>query len=304
MKMKRGIKKFLEVCYFTGTILIGLAFIAFVAYLIVLGMVSFAKGIKLRPADLPADTPSEGVAWVMPEAGEVPVWLSPVCAGEAETAVWLDSYTEGDGPAPEWWNPGEPMAAEWVDHSGDGNKMVDADHFPDATKMVDSQVDGNALQSDAVDYNAHPPIGIDPGGVDWNLCTTVWGWDGHGAEAWELDLYARIVYLEFWGTSPECCEAGADSILQLWDSGYFGDTLGGVLSARAENGSLVYTTYGFVWDAEYDPDGLAEIWELCEERFMNGPEWGAEFFQLYGFPEWAVPCYEIDGVYFSTGKGW
>ena len=74
--------------------------------------------------------------------------------------------------------------------------------------------------------------------------------------------------------------------------------------ARAENGALVYTTYGFVWDAEYDPDGLAYMRELCEERFYNGPEWGAEFFQLYGFPEWAVPCYEIDGVYFSTGKGW
>lgn len=276
--MKSRIQKFLEVCCFTGTIIIGLAFIAFVAYLIALGMVSFIKGVKLRPADLPADTPSEGVAWIMPEAGEVPVWLSPVCAGEAETAYMLDSYTEGDGPAPEWWRPDEPMSAEWEDH------------FPDAAKMMEAE--------------PHPPVGVDPGGIDYNLCTTLWGWNGHGAEAWELDLYARIVYLEFWGTSRECCEAGADSILRLWESGYFGNTLGGVLSARAENGSLVYTTYGFVWDAEYDPDGLAEMRELCEERFTGGPEWGAEFFQLYGFPEWAVPMYEIDGVYFSTGKGW
>jgi hypothetical protein len=266
--MKRAIKKFLEMCCITGTILIGLAFIAFVGYLIALGMGVFIKGVKLRPVDIPADTPSDGVAWVMPESAEAAVWMAPACAENEMATYMLDTYTEGDGPAPEWWRPDEPMSAVWVA------------------------------------AEPHPPVGIDLGGVDWNVCTTVWGWDGHGAEAWELDLYARIVYLEFWGTSPECCEAGADSILRLWDSGYFGDTLGGVLSARAENGSLVYTTYRFVWDADYDPDGLAEMRELCESRFMNGPEWGAEFFQLYGFPEWAVPMYEIDGVYFSTGKGW
>lgn len=245
-----------------------------------------------RPADdLPPAEPAEGVAWIMPESGEAAVWLSGVCADEADTAYMLEEYTEGDSPVPAWWNPEEEMAVEWEADVTD-------------ISVGDINVPCNAPQPDAVDYNAHPPVGIDPGGIDWNLCSTVWGWDGHGAEAWELDLYARIVYLEFWGTSPECCEAGADSILRLWDSGYFGDTLGGVLSARAENGALVYTTYGFVWDAEYDPDGLAEMRELCEERFLNGPEWGAEFFQLYGFPAWAVPCYEIDGVYFSTGKGW
>lgn len=272
-----------------------------ILFCIIIGIFGILCGIAaivdLRPADeLPPDTPSEGVAWIMPESGEASVWLSPVCAGEAETAVWLDHYTEGDGPAPEWYRPEEPMSAEWT--------AGVTDIYVGDMNVRDINVPCNAQQSDSVGYNPHPPVGIDPGGIDWNLCTTVWGWDGHGAEAWELDLYARIVYLEFWGTSRECCEAGADSILQLWDSGYFGDTLGGILSARAENGALVYTTYGFVWDAEYDPDGLAETRELCEERFMNGPEWGAEFFQLYGFPDWAVPCYEIDGVYFSTGKGW
>ncbi len=296
--MKSKIETILDWLAYIGLAVMGIAALAAVVVLILFGIVKFLEIISLRPADdlPPADTPSEGVAWVMPEAGEVPVWLSPVCAGEAERAVRLDHYTEGDGPAPEWWRPEEPMSAEWTAGVTDiyvGDKNV-----------RDINVPCNAQQSDTVDYNPHPPIGIDPGGVDWNLCSIVWGWDGHGAEAWELDLYARIVYLEFWGTSPECCEAGADSILRLWDSGYFGDTLGGVLSARAENGALVYTTYGFVWDAEYDPDGLAEMRKLCESRFMNGPEWGAEFFQLYGFPDWAVPCYEIDGVYFSTGKGW
>lgn len=283
--MKSKIETILGGLAYIGLVVMGIAALAAVAVLILLGIVKAAEIMSLRPADdlLPADTPSEGVAWIMPEAGEVPVWLSPVCAGEAETAVWLDAYTEGDGPAPEWWRPDEPMSAVWE---------------ADVTDIFVGDID--------VPCNAepHPPVGIDAGGIDWNLCTDLEGWDGHRMEVWEMDLYSRIVYLEFWGTSPECCEAGADSILRLWDSGYFGDTLGGVLSARAENGSLVYTTYGFVWDAEYDPDGLAEMRKLCESRFMNGPEWGAEFFQLYGFPEWALPMYEIDGVYFSTGKGW
>lgn len=302
--MKSKIETILDGLAYIGLIAMGIAALAAVVVLILLGIVKAIEIMSLRPADdLPSDTPSEGVAWIMPEAGEVPVWLSPVCAGEAETAVWLDHYTEGDGPAPEWWNPGEPMAAEWVDHSGDGNKMVDEDDVTDIN-VGDINVPCNAPQSDAVNYNPHPPIGIDPGGVDWNIETEIVGWDGRRMTIWEMDLFSRIVFLEFGITSTECREAGIDAILRLWESGYFGDTLGGVLSARAENGALVYTTYGFVWDAEYDPDGLAEIRALCEERFYNGPEWGAEFFQLYGFPEWAVPCYEIDGVYFSTGKGW
>ena len=305
--MKRGIKKFLEVCCLTGTILIGLAFIAFVAYLIALGMVSFIKGVKLRPVDLPADTPSEGVAWIMPEAGEVPVWMSLVCAGEAETAVWLDSYTEGDGPAPEWWNPGEPMAAEWVDHSGDGNKMVDADHFPDAGKMVDEDdVTDISVGDINVPCNAepHPPVGIDAGGIDWNLCTDVEGWDGHRMEVWEMDLFSRIVFLEFGISSPECREAGIDAILRLWESGYYSSTMFGTLSAVAENGKPAFSTYPGVWEEEYDYEKLARFREECEERFVNGPEWIAPFFRLDHYHDWAVPCYEIDGVYFSTGKGW
>ena len=276
-----------------GELIIGAVFILFGLFVIavIAALITLTVGGTHPADDLPPAEPAEGVAWIMPESGEAAVWMAPACAEDVMAAYLLEEYTEGDGPAPEWYRPDEPMSAVWTADVTDIN-------------VGDINVPCNAQQSDSADYIAHPPIGIDPGGVDWNLCSTVWGWNGHGAEAWELDLYARIVYLEFWGTSPECCEAGADSILRLWESGYFGDTLGGVLSARAENGALVYTTYGFVWDAEYDPDGLAEIRELCESRFYNGPEWGAEFFQLYGFPEWAVPMYEIDGVYFSTGKGW
>lgn len=324
--MKRGIKKFLEVCYVTGTILIGAAFLAFVAYLIALGLYSFAKGVKLIPADLPADTPSEGVAWIMPEAGEVPVWLSPVCAGEEETAVWLDHYTEGDGPAPEWWRPEEPMSAEWEEPNlaGYGSNpahtvkndpleprmTISADHFPDAAKMVDEDdvtdinvgdiyVPCNAQQSDSVDYNA--PEGIDPGGIDWNVCTDLVGWDGHRAEAWELDLLARVFYLEFWGTSLPCSEAGCDAILNLWASGKYGRSLFEALSYYDPQYGYTYRVYPRVWETKYDADGLAWCKEFCTGRFIKGPEWSAVYFQLGGYhdTDWVPPLYEMDGVFFS-----
>lgn len=132
----------------------------------------------------------------------------------------------------------------------------------------------------------------------------IWGWDGRYCELWEMDLYARIMYLEFWGTSAVCCEAGADSILRMLESGYFGDSLGEVLSARSESGALVYSTYAYVWDWVYDPDGLAEMYALCVDRWTNGPVWVAPFFQLYYYPAWAVPSYQIDGVFFSVARWW
>ena len=226
-----------------------------------------AEHVTLRPADgepLPAQVPGEGIG----RAPAVVRYLGAPEAAEIGTAFRIDTYTEGEGPAPEWYRPDEPMAAEW-----------------------------RASEP-------HPPVGIDCGGIDWNLCTDLEGWDGHRMEAWEMDLYSRIVYLEFWGTSPECCEAGADSILRLWESGYYGPRISDTLTARAEDGSLVYSPYAYVWGWEYDPQGLADMRALCEDRFYNGPEWSAPFFRLNYYHDWAVPCYEIDNVYFSTGWGW
>lgn len=225
-----------------------------------------AGWIELRRADgevstLPAAEPGEGIG----RNPAVALYLSPADAGEIGTA--LPIYTEGDGPAPEWYQPNEPMAAEWEDH------------FARVTEKVDG------------------------GCPDWNVDTTLWGWDGHGMEVWELDLYARIMYLEFWGTSPECCEAGADAILQLWASEYYGRTMYETLSAVTEGGAWVFSTYPAVWATEYDADGLAEMRALCEERFYNGPEWCAPFFRTEYYHPWAIPAYELDGVFFSVGKG-
>ena len=139
--------------------------------------------------------------------------------------------------------------------------------------------------------------------LDYNLNTTLWGWDGHGMEVWEMDLFARIVYLEFWGTSRECIEAGIDSMLLLWDMGEYGRTMGELLSAQYSPGYYVYSPYAYVWDWQYDAQGLSDIRAMCEERFANGPTWCAPYFRLWYYHPWAVPAYEIDGVYFSVPRG-
>lgn len=244
--------------------------------LIILGVLGMAVVVtadvirNLRPATetLPADTPTAGIGRDA-ESADMGIWLASVCADDVPT---IAEYTEGDGPAPAWYRPDEPMAAEWTD---------------------------NARQSD---YNVIQRT--DAGCPDWNVDSTICGWNGHTMEAWEMDIFSRVMYLEFWGTSPECCEAGADAILRLWESGYYGGTMYGVLSAETESGGPVFETWDAVWGTEYDPDGLAEMRSLCEERFYNGPEWIAPFFRTGHYHDWAVPCYEIDGVYFSTGKGW
>ena len=195
---------------------------------------------------------------------------SPVEASCAETEeipeekspCVLTVYREGDGPRPAWYDPTEKMSVEWVEEKP---------------------------ENDIARLN-----------YDWN--TLIYGWDGHSCERWEFELFVKITYLEFWGTSVECCRAGADSILNLWDSGYFSDTLGGTLSATAENGARVYTTYNYVFDWNYDEHGLNEIRAICIDRFVNAPQYDCEFFQLYFFPSWASPCFIFDGVYFSTFK--
>lgn len=192
-------------------------------------------------------------------------------AVEEEAAEYrLDSYTEGESPVPVWWDPDEPMAAEWED--------------------------SNARQSES-----NPIQRTDTGCPDWNADSTVYGWDGHTAEAWELDLMARVFYLEFWGVSDPCAEAGCDAILNLWDTGKYGRTLFDALSYYDLDYGYTYRVYPRVWETDYDADGLAWCKEFCMERFLDGPEWSAVYFQLGGYHDtnWVPPLYEMDGVFFS-----
>lgn len=157
-------------------------------------------------------------------------------------------------------------------------------------------------ESAQVVYTAPEPK-LDLGAPDWNYNTSVVGWDGHMMEQWEFDLFVRIVYLEFWGTSKTCVEAGIDSMLLLWDMGEYGRTMGELLSAQYAPGYYVYSPYAYVWDWQYDAQGLADIRAMCEERFANGPTWCAPYFRLWYYHDWATPAYEIDGVYFSVPRG-
>lgn len=232
--------------------------------------------------ELKADTVNleDGAGRVTASVSVISRSMAEAPSGEENTALW--AYVEGEGTPPEWWNPDEPMAVEWYADT------------PDDMGDIWAEYGGN--------MEPHPPELISPGGVDWNIESAIYGWDGHTMTGVELDLFGRIIYLEFYGTSEECMNAGIDSILNLWSSEYFGRTLFETLSATAENGALVYTTYGYAYDWDYNYTALEEIKALCLERFVEGPRYNCCFFQLYGFPAWAEPLYVIDSVYFSTFK--
>lgn len=230
--------------------------------------------------------PAQGIGRV-PEAVR---YAAEAEAVEEETEEYrLVSYTEGDGPAPEWWMPDEPMAAEWEESYGQ------------VTENNEEAVSGDF----GVFCGEAEQVRKDAGCPDWNVDTTVYGWDGHTAEPWELDLMARVFYLEFWGVSDPCAEAGCDAILNLWDTGKYGRTLFDALSYYDPDYGYTYRVYPRVWTTDYNADGLAWCKEFCIERFLNGPEWECVYFQLGGYhdTDWVPPLYEMDGVYFS-GKGW
>ena len=240
----------------------------------------------LRPAEDAPDMTCPVVSSAVPKTVDIQGFCAPAKAAPdmtcpVGTVPVLETYTDGDAPVPEWWNPDEPMAAVWTADEG-------------------CNIHATNLQSDSVGYIAHPPVGIDLGGVDWNIETEIVGWDGHRMAVWEMDLFSRIVFLEFGISSQECREAGIDAILRLWESEYYSSTLFGTVSAVTENGRPAFSTYPGVWEEEYDYEKLAQIREDCEERFLNGPVWIAPFFRLDHYHDWAVPCYELDGVYFST----
>lgn len=200
----------------------------------------------------------------------------------------IETYTEGDGPAPEWYDPDEPMAVEWEDKS---------------YKQVAETNTDNGLASFSK-FSASSQQVKDIGCPDWNVNSTLWGWDGHHMEVWEMDVFSRIFFLEFWQPNVTLCEAGCDAMLRLWEKS--GGTMYESLSYINENGSYSYSTFPDMWEQDYDSEGLAWCRSFCEERFYRGPVWTAEYFrkgQYHDWGEWTpIPAYEIDGVFFSTAK--
>lgn len=264
--------------------LFGLLLWAFL-WVLVNGFKEIGDALKLR-----ADTVSEDCGVGRATASLNGVLLLGGETDEPERNTALRVYTEGvDSPLPEWWDP-DGAILMWEDHFGEGNKMVDDDLFTEAGNMVEAE--------------PHPPVGISQGGIDWNVESAIYGWDGHSMEAWEMDLFSMIFYREFWQPNLTLCEAGCDAILQLWDLN--GGTMYETLSHVNEDGSYAFSTYPGVWETEYDPGGLAWCRAYCEERFYEGPSWPAQYFrkgQYHDWDEWSpIPAYEIDGIYFSIGR--
>jgi len=226
---------------------------------------------------LSAEAPAEGIG----RAPAVTRYLGAPEAAEIGTAFQFDTYTEGEGPAPAWYRPDEPMSAEWEESYGQ------------VTETNEEAVSGDF----GVFCGEAEQVRKDAGCPDWNLCSTLYGAHGLTAEPWELDLMARIVSREVCGCSRTCWEAVADSILRRVESGYWGSTIYSVLSAVEENGAWAYDTWPYIWDGEielYD-----EIRAVCEDRFYNGAQWDATHFRTEYYHPWAISLYEIDGVYFS-----
>ncbi len=189
-------------------------------------------------------------------------------SAEEETEA-LKRYVEGEGQPPEWYRPDEEMAVEWVDNV--------------------STTSTQRKDAGCPDYNVEPVL---------------YGWDGHSMESWEMEVFSRIFYLEFWQPNLTLCEAGCDAMLRLWEKD--GGTVYESLSRVNENGSYAYSTFPGMWEEDYDPEGLAWCRAYCEERFYEGPEWTAQYFrkgQYHDWGEWTPePAYEIGGIYFSIGK--
>lgn len=255
--------------YDAAQIVLVFAVYSILIFALVFGLVDISEwvrdAIRFRNSEMPPAEVDYNAGIGRLELSDVQIYAAGSENETKETSMCeFEIYREGDSPVPSWYRPTEQMAVEWT--------------APETATVKD--------------------IGCPD--AYWN--ERLWGWGGHCCERWEFELYIKLTYLEFWGCSRECCEAGADSILKLWDSQYFGKTLGETLTARAEDGSLVYSPCAYVWDWEYDADGLAEIRALCEDRFYNGPRYNAEFFRLWYYHPWAKDCYTFDNVYFSTFK--
>ena len=225
------------------------------------------------------------------EAGRIALWcVLGLMAFGAEAALFAVTLADGIK------RTRAEQTAEIV-VNGAGVAVIDHEEFFGAPEAP----------ADGVGYVAETAPVRDICAPDWNLNTSRVGWNGRLMEEWELDLFARIFYKEFWGASIPCCEAGCDAMLNLWTSGLYGATMGEVLSATNDNGYYMFSTYPTVWETVYDADGLAWCRDFCLGRFLSGPTWvDAMYFKLWGYHDtsWSIPLYEIDGVYFSMGKEW
>ena len=270
IKNEWAICDFADACLNTVRVIIALVFFGFLVSVMILGLNDVGAwvddAVNFEELDQDIVYPGSGVGRA--EVAEVPIYTAGAEVTEKVAELsgkpTIEIYKEGDDPKPVWYQPTEKMSVEWV---------------------------GEKPKKDI----ASP---------DWNLNTSIVGADGRKIEMWELDTWARVFYLEFWGASEPCCEAGCDAMLNLWGTGLYGKNLSDTLWGLNAQGKYIYSVWPDVWITEYDSEGLQWCKDFCLERFTNGVEWEAVYFQKWGFHSttWTIPLYMMDGVYFSKGK--
>lgn len=143
---------------------------------------------------------------------------------------------------------------------------------------------------------ALPPVEIEPTEV---IAVPTLGWC---ASEEELELAARIVWLEARGESATCQRCVAEVIFNRLKSGIWGHCLCDVIYAVDQNGNAEFTTACHAWDAETELD--AGMLEMVKGVFYNGCRIPKRilYFHAGCYHDWygAVDEFYIDNTYFSS----
>lgn len=141
-----------------------------------------------------------------------------------------------------------------------------------------------------------PPAEIEPAEV---IVVPTLGW---WASEEELELAARIVWLEARGESETCQRCVAEVIFNRLKSGIWGTSLSEVIYAAADNGAAEFTTACHAYDAETELDPA--MLELVKNVFYNGCRIPKRilYFHAGCYHSWfgAVDEFYIDNTYFSS----
>lgn len=113
----------------------------------------------------------------------------------------------------------------------------------------------------------------------------------------DIDLVAKIVWLEGRGESAECRRAITETIYNRLRSEIWGDTIQDVIYAK-QNGRYEYSTVYLLDTAEVDED----IREIVVDVFENGSEIDENimYFRADYYHPWAEDEFCIDNTYFSS----
>lgn len=123
---------------------------------------------------------------------------------------------------------------------------------------------------------------------------------GWGATPLELEMVARIVWLEARGETETTQRCVAEVIFNRLRSGLWGDCLTDVLWAETENGAPEFETVDDMWTAEVDP----AILEMVKSIFYAGCRIPKRilWFRADRYHSWAgaVDEFASDHTYFSS----